>query len=425
MLESVRARLLALVCCSALLALPIACRSTVASGGDVSDASHHVDGQGPAPGNFHDVTSAANWSFHDLALAGGRFAGGTYDGRYVYLAPDRAAPYVARYDTKGPFDDSSSWSTFSLLKLGGAAGTPGGGGATFDGRYIYFANSDPTGIVLRYDPETPFDQKSSWTVFSVTAALGSGLGRGSAFDGRYVYFAAGGYEAAGVVRFDTQAGFTEKSSWSMWKSNPTLQLRQAGDTGVVFDGRYVYLVPAGYPLLFYDTQADFALDASWSERDVPVNNPEFFGAAFDGHYLYLVPYLALEGDGIVQRFDPQKTNTSPWLSFDTATLSPGSGYFMYAGFDGRFVYLVPNYSSVTKGASGLLVWFDTQGDFTSVSSWAKFDLTTLNVNAKQFVGAIFDGRYLYFAPGLGTVARFDARDPPAMPPLPAFHGSFF
>jgi hypothetical protein len=41
------------------------------------------------------------------------------------------------------------------------------------------------------------------------------------------------------------------------------------------------------------------------------------------------------------------------------------------------------------------------------------------------VGA-FDGEYVYFAPFAGTtIARFDARSPPAMPPLPGFFGSFF
>ena len=48
-----------------------------------------------------------------------------------------------------------------------------------------------------------------------------------------------------------------------------------------------------------------------------------------------------------------------------------------------------------------------------------------------FQGSVFDGRYLYLVPYWtggsysGNVFRFDAKTPPSMPNLPAFHGSFF
>jgi hypothetical protein len=40
-------------------------------------------------------------------------------------------------------------------------------------------------------------------------------------------------------------------------------------------------------------------------------------------------------------------------------------------------------------------------------------------------GAVFDGEYVYLVPsGRSVVTRFDAKSPPGMPGLPAFHGSF-
>ena len=49
-----------------------------------------------------------------------------------------------------------------------------------------------------------------------------------------------------------------------------------------------------------------------------------------------------------------------------------------------------------------------------------------NPAASFYFGAVFDGQYLYFVPrGNGLVARFDAKTPPSMPNLPAFHGSFY
>src|SRR5262245_39599921 len=47
------------------------------------------------PGDFHDIRSATSWAFHDL---GASFQGGTFDGRYLYLAPRYYAAIVARYD---------------------------------------------------------------------------------------------------------------------------------------------------------------------------------------------------------------------------------------------------------------------------------------------------------------------------------------
>jgi hypothetical protein len=70
------------------------------------------------------------------------FAGGTFDGRYVYFAPNTfgvslGSGYLVagRYDTMGPFGSSASWVTFSIVY-----GTPTAQywGAVFDGRFVYF-----------------------------------------------------------------------------------------------------------------------------------------------------------------------------------------------------------------------------------------------------------------------------------------------
>jgi hypothetical protein len=100
----------------------------------------------------------------------------------------------------------------------------------------------------------------------------------------------------------------------------------------------------------------------------------------------------------------------------------GAG-FDGAGFDGRFVYFVPN---LDVGPSGLVVRVDSLGDFTDKKSWSTFNMTSLDPAAAEFRGAVFDGQYMYFIPNVyKLVTRFEARTSRRMPQLPAFFGSFF
>jgi hypothetical protein len=115
-----------------------------------------------------------------------------------------------------------------------------------------------------------------------------------------------------------------------------------------------------------------------------------------------------------------------------ATMTSGSGNTVpYAGaaFDGRFVYFVPN------GSMGLApaVRYDTLSTFTADCAWETFDPNQLAlpdggvINA--YLGAVFDGQYVYFAPTTPTKGavflRFAAKSPPSLPNLPEFHGSFY
>ena len=102
----------------------------------------------------------------------------------------------------------------------------------------------------------------------------------------------------------------------------------------------------------------------------------------------------------------------------------GSPQYAGAAFDGRFVYFIPTvagFATVTR--------YDTLSTFTADCAWSTFDLTQLDGGRSKnanFSGAIFDGQYLYLTPEGGLVyARFKAKNPSAMPNLPAmFHGSF-
>ncbi len=417
------------------------------------------------------------------------FAGGTFDGRYVYLAPATTG-VVARFDTTAAagFQDVSSWSAFDVATLPGASGAGGFSGASFDGRYVYFVphalQGTPSGSVMRFDPTGALADPASWATFDTstlvvdggTAAKGFS---GAASDGRYLYFVPNndGTPDGRVVRYDTSrsanapsldagrpdagnpvagdagtgdasadaavadagivpGSFADPSLWATYDVAATIP-GAAGFVGAAFDGHSLYLVPSGNGGLGdngssgiaarFKTDAGFAAAGSWSALDLTTINGEgfnFLGAAFDGRYVYFVPHAR----GIVFRMDTtssQPTLPAAWSVYDVSPLAPFDGGstppFGGAAFDGRFVYLVP-------GASGFgtVARYDTLSTFTSDCAWSTADLTQLDPGASFYLGAIFDGQYLYFVPrGNGLVVRFDAKAPASMPNLPAFHGSFY
>ena len=389
------------------------------------------------PAVYNDLTVAANWETYDpkpMIPGAGGFYGAAFDGRYLYLVPSYNGTLdgiVVRYDTQGSFTDPAAWTSFETTSVN--PGARGFNGASFDGRYLYLIPQQNAGgsdgVVARYDTQASFTTAAAWATFDTSSLSADAVGFASAtFDGRYLYLVP--YQGVTVVRLDTTAIFTAPSAWSTFTPAAVVN-SAAAYAGAVFDGRYVYLVPffggsaAASQVVRYDTTLAFAAATAWTSFDTTMLGAfakGFVGGAFDGRYLYLVPFLtgvAVPGS-IAPRYDTQAgfSAASSWSLFDTRTIDAGAAGFVGGAFDGRYVYYVP-YAS----GSGRIVRHDSTID--QALGWSSFDITTIAASANSFYGAAFDGRYLYLVPHVGsTVARFDARTPQAMPPLPAFYGSF-
>ncbi len=94
--------------------------------------------------------SRTAWATFDVTTVNSSaqgFAGGAFDGRYVYLVPWESG-LVARLDTTGTFADGSAWTTFDIASVNPSA--TGFFGAAFDGRYIYLVPNN-NGVVARFD----------------------------------------------------------------------------------------------------------------------------------------------------------------------------------------------------------------------------------------------------------------------------------
>ena len=407
------------------------------------DASTGDGGSGVV--EYHDIASAASWSAFDLADFNPDFAnrstffGGAFDGRYVYLNPlqrtyagDGGFGFVSsimvRYDTRAAFGAGSSWSEFDIGSVNPFAG--GYVSAAFDGRYLHVSGSSSSKYMARYDTQAPFAAKGSWSTSEIPPSppeTYSGDGYyGLAFDGRYVHSGPLA-QTSPLVRHDTQSS-DQDAGWSKFDDTkltpPGLRTR-----GAIFDGRYVYFVPgtdgivANGVAVRYDTLAPYDDAGAWRSFDLRSLNPKakaFAGGSFDGRYVYFAPFYQNGAQtGTVARLDTQGAfdAATSWTTFDLAPVVPGPTIYCGSVFDGRFLWLVPN-------RDGRVARLDTTRPFGDAASWSSFDMMTIHPKGLVFQGAVFDGEFVYFVPAqLSVVLRFHARTPAALPP--SYHGSTF
>jgi hypothetical protein len=328
---------------------------------------------------FSDTTSWSTVDLGSLLSARGGYGGAVFDGRFLYFVPCADAngthAEVARYDTTGVFKEGTSWALFDAGG-GNVNAKTGYAGGVFDGRYIYFVPDQSSmaahGEVLQYDVQGDFTDETSWTTYEPQSAAGF---RGAIFDGRYIYFSPhhnGTNFHSQVLRYDTLGGFNAPGSWTSFDPGS-----RGGYAGGVFDGRYVYFAPSQDgsgihgEILRYDTRLDFQVAWAWTTFDAglsPVNAlGGYAGALFDGRYIAFVPY----GDGSTTHaevliFDTTGafTQSSAWTTVDPGAgpLSAQGGY-MGALSDGRFLYFVPSGNSATP--HGEFLRFDTTGNGAS------------------------------------------------------------
>jgi hypothetical protein len=396
-----------------------------------TDGAGRPDGTVDASVTYPALSDMSAWSTFDLSMLStsqaGQYNGVVYDGRYVYYAPFGPEPTtwstLARVDTQGDFTALSSWAAFDLTTV--APGASGFRGVAFDGTHLTFAPSfeNPMGTAVRYTTTGALAQPASYEALVLTASDPAASSYyGAIFDGRYVYLAPDSGMGE-VVRFDTTLPFTSFDHFSLSGVTP-----EWGYHGGLYDGRYVYFVPyqdqSGVcqgTVARYDTSQPFATAASWTTIDLTTINPMLcglVGAAFDGRFLYLVPNT----NTVAARYDTTLgfANTSSWTSLDFEPLFQGTHY-RGGAFDGRYVYFVPEYGTV--GGHLVLARLDTTAGGFDASAFESFDLQNLPIGGGGYVGAAFDGQYLYVSPEGGTVAlRFLARTPRG--PLTTAGGSF-
>jgi hypothetical protein len=330
-----------------------------------------------------------------------------------------------------PFATSTAWSAYDASTTDGM-NTTGYYGAVFDGKYIYFVPStNATGLhgkILRYNTTVDFKTASAWSAFDVATVPSNIMNgySGAVFDGRYIYFIPifRTTTSPTMLRYDTRADFKTLASWTAYDASATDGMDTVGYQGGVFDGRYVYFVPhtsmndfatVHGRVLRYDTIGGFTASASWQAYDAGttdgLDTRGYQGGVFDGRYVYFVPYAGTGGTptthGRVLRYDTLSSfkDTAAWAAYDAGAVDGNDTKEWWgATFDGRFIYFSP----VAYGAA---VRFDTVSDFKSAKSWKSYGITVAgNTNSRGldtggYTGAVFDGRYVYYSPFLNSIEK--------------------
>lgn len=287
------------------------------------------------------------------------------------------------------FSDESRWESFDLTRV--HAGAIGYGGGVYDGRYVYFA---PKGrVALRHDAERPLDDLASWEAirFDFTADF-----FGAVFDGRYVYF--GPDSGLLVARFDIVGVFQNPASWRLFSLRGFFEGLDAGGPsyfrGVLWAGQdEITFVPADSTpgndaVVRYRRSGDFTDAGSWSRESLGAPQATFYGGAVVKDVTILVPSRGgqLLHSGGVAASDGGWAPIAIPPPYDKAS-------FFGAVYDGRYLYFAPDVKSPAARV-------DPELPLAASSAWtssnAPIDAGT------PFYGGSFDGRYVYYAPALVT-----------------------
>lgn len=275
---------------------------------------------------MQSFTGMGSWQLYDLtdfdSNADG-FTGGTFDGRYLYLAPDAygANVFAVRFDTQAAaMSTAGAWQIHQFLTAGGYSG------AVYDGTFVYYIPRGDgygnNGTFQRFEPAMGWSGAIAWQSYATTAINSSARGfMGGLFDGRYLYAVpfATTVEVGVTVRYDTQQSFGAMASWETFDTTTTDNAAKGFSYGA-FDGRYVYFVAnqvQSQKLGRYDTMGTFTSASSWtffSAASLGLGGA--VGAIYDGKYLYLA-------GSTVSRLD---TKSPPSMPAAFVTANKGSFY---------------------------------------------------------------------------------------------------
>ena len=302
----------------------------------------------------------SSWEVFNISTATaysiGAYRDMVYDGRYIYYTPYFEA-YIARYDTTGSFNETSSWYVFDAKNVSNCNNQCYGfNGATFDGEFIYYNPYKRNGSVvhfdfIRYNTSKQFNLSSSWDYVNLTGNID---GVSQPTYGYYETIYVNGYVYYSTIlddeflRFNTSGVFNDTGNWD---------LRSGGQDGcgisATTDGRYIYFLPyrtAGVTwhgrIQRYDTFGDFNTGGNWviydagSEDGITIRDLQ--GGIYDGKYIYFIEYHdGTDSQPHILRYDTTKdyTLSSSWdaINYGSVDGLPTEGY-KGGCYDGRYIY---------------------------------------------------------------------------------------
>jgi len=333
----------------------------------------------------YDTTSEfwneQSWESFDLSTLNNQaigFVGAIFDRQFIYFIPYHSTQHhglVVRYNTHRPFDNTDSWTFFDLAKnldpdcRGFVSGT-------FDGRYLYLAPyqcswTQYNGRMVQFDTNKEFTNVSGWKIFNSELKWPESRGfHGAISTNEHTWFIPYVRENRDyhgfLVGYAHNTVFDDPQNWSCIDLTTVHPLAK-GFVGGCFDGRYLYLAPYFNGserhglVLVADTTKNVLDPQNWKTFDMTSIHPDnrgYFGAIVHGDFVYMLPHCKEEGiyHGRLVRYDRRMNFQDPeaWQIFHTTELHPKSMGYMGCAVKGNDMYLAP-YEIAQSDHSGLMV----------------------------------------------------------------------
>ncbi|MEK3885293.1 S-layer homology domain-containing protein [Paenibacillus sp. PL2-23] len=332
-------------------------RSTIPNGDGMSHSAE------VEPNPLGDNLSTTEY---DILPAGFSSMGGTFDGRYIWMASfNGSVVAIQKVDT-------STGTTESISLPNDVSGNFVG--SVFDGQHVWFIPHSSNKLVRINKDTNVITSFDGWPAGS-RATESSGQFAGGAFDGTYLWLSP--YGALKVVRVDVSDG-----SMTAYDLPGAISSSSSSKfIGAVYDGERVWLLPYSASEVVSINPADGSMTthSSWPAGFAKATS-SIIGGVFDGRYIWLTPYLA---DQIV-RLDTMDGSMMGFNSWPAGFDKTSSMYFGGA-FDGQAIWYIPL-------LGGKLIKIDKDnGEIQSFS---------LNVcGSPSYMGGIFDGNRIWLVPG--------------------------
>lgn len=260
----------------------------------------------------------------------------------------------------------------------------------------------------------PFQNKENWEAMNAQfEKYMNGAYVGAVSDGKYVYFVPrfSPHYRAYILRYDTEKPFKNINSFEIFDASYIDELDTRGYFNGVFDGKYVYFIPAtnvreNSNLLRFDTTKNFKNKDSYQAFDISqvsdlvVTN--YDDAYFDGHYIYFAPVsYERKFHANILRFDTKKDfkDKSSYQVFNASDVDgyDMSGIFDISGKDNDIYFLKKKGTDLVYRS--YLMKFDKTKDFNDKSSYEVFDISNLQgLETTGYSSMVMTDNYLYLIP---------------------------
>lgn len=317
------------------------------------------------------------------------FAGGTFDGRYLWCAPYNTSK-ILKFDTV-----THTYSHLSLANIPTSSGSVSFSnefpftGAIFDGTYVWMIPA-VNNYILRVTPST--NDMYAYKLFSFDYNVGNGYFRDAVFDGTNIWLIPS-QKASALYSFDTRSKVLNTYPFP----NPGT-VQNMGDSasgtimafsGGVYDGANIWLIPrqANRVVRFNIATSNFqgfsmtnAINTGYNLSTVDATTNKFFGAIFDGANIWLPPLNAPRLVKIVSTGSMSGTirdsANDKLIPNALVTLTHSSGATFTVSTNASGVYLKTDIPTGTYTVSGSRADYDTKTtNAISVSSGVTADFS--------------------------------------------------